>query len=234
MDTEACIISTALGYLAGKSMRIFTECLFVVSLCVACASAQAQIYSCTAPDGTRVFSDERCGPDAKVVPGIGSKKRPSQSSAPKREPGPKKTSAELEQLIAQCNAGEMKACTEWTHGGGPNHLREQERKAATACEAGSLADCEERYCPDGMTDECRTRVMEAASVSGDAWYLRSQRTLQDGGTAYQVRCATLGLREIKDATVTCAGPPGPKRCFVTHPQQGFARLDQAASNYCTP
>jgi hypothetical protein len=211
-------------------MRISTKCLFLVGLCWACVSAQAQIYTCTAPDGTRVFSDERCGPDAKVVPGITSKKRSAPNAAkPDRTP---RTAAELEHLIAQCNAGDMKACKEWTHGGGPNQLREQERKAAAACEAGSLADCEQRYCPDGMTELCRTHVMEAASVSGDTWYLREQRTLQDGGTAYGVRCTTLGLREIKDATVTCAGPPGPKRCFVASPQQGFARLDQAASQFC--
>lgn len=200
-------------------------------MCWAGANAQAQIYTCTAPDGTRVFSDERCGPDAKIVPGISSKKRPASSAAkPARDP---KSAAELEQLIAQCNAGNMKACTEWTHGGGPNQLREQERKAAAACEAGSLSDCERRYCPDGMTEICRVRVMEAASVSGDTWYLRSQRSLQDGGTAYQVRCTTPGLSEIKDATVTCAGPPGPKRCFVASPQQGSARLDQAASMFCS-
>jgi Domain of unknown function (DUF4124) len=211
-------------------MRISTKCLLLVGLCWACASAQAQIYTCTAPDGTRVFSDERCGPDAKVVPGITSKKRSAPNAAkPDRTP---RTAEELEQLIAQCNAGDMKACKEWTHGGGPNQLREQELKAAAACEAGSLADCEQRYCPDGMTEICRTRVMQAASVSGDTWYLRAQRTLQDGGTAYEVRCTTLGLREIKDATVTCAGPPGPKRCFVANPQQGFARLDQAASQFC--
>ena len=211
-------------------MQIVTRSLLIIGLCWACANAQAQIYTCTAADGTRVFSDERCGPDAKVVPGITSKKRSSPTAVkPARTP---RTAAELEELIAQCNAGDMKACTQWTHGGGPNQLREQERKAAAACEAGSLADCEQRYCPDGMTEICRARVMEAASVSGDTWYLRAQRTLQDGGTAYEVRCATLGVTEIKDATVTCAGPPGPRRCFVASPQQGYARLDQAASQFC--
>jgi hypothetical protein len=212
-------------------MRISIKCLFIVGLYWASASAQAQIYTCTAPDGTRVFSDERCGPDAKVVPGISSKKRSAPNALkPARVP---RSAAELDQLIAQCNAGDMKACTEWTHGGGPGQLREQERKAAAACESGSLADCEHRYCPDGMTEVCRARVMEVASVSGETWYLRSQRMLQDGGTAYEVRCTTLGLREIKDATVTCAGPPGPKRCFVASPEQGLARLDQAASKFCS-
>ena len=211
-------------------MPLELKCLLVLGCLSLAVQAQAQIYSCTAADGTRVFSDERCGPDAKIVPGITSKKRGSAGS-PKRERSVK-SPEELETLIAQCNAGDMKACTEWTHGGGPNHLREQEGKAALACEGGSLIDCERRYCPDGMTDECRTRVMQSANVSGDTWYLRDQRTLQDGGTAYQIRCAAPGEREIRDATVTCAGPPGPKRCFVLAPQQGFSRLDQAASSYC--
>ena len=207
--------------------------LLTVGIAWANASVHAQIYTCTAPDGTRVFSDERCGPDAKIVPCITSKKRATNtggaSAKPQRTP---RTSEELEQLIAQCNAGNAKACTEWTHGGGPNYLREQERKAGVACESGSLPDCEKRYCQDGMTEECKTRVMQAASVSGDAWYLRSQRTLSDGGTAYEIRCAVAGRREVKEATVTCAGPPSPNRCYITQPARGFARIDQAAANFC--
>jgi hypothetical protein len=183
-------------WLAQSSMRLTTtKYLLLLAVVWSSPSVEAQIYTCTAPDGTRVFSDERCGPDAKIVPGITTKKRTTNtgvaSSKPKRAV---RTSEELEQLIAQCNAGDNKACTEWTHGGGPNYLREQERKAGLACEGGSLPDCEQRYCQDGMTEECRNRVMQAASVSGDSWYLRSQRTLRDGGSAYDVRCVSPGKR----------------------------------------
>lgn len=210
------------------------KCLLVVGVMWGSAAVEAQIYTCTAPDGTRVFSDERCGPDAKIVPGISSKKRSNSTSASGAKPQRTvRSGEELERLIAQCNAGDNKACTEWTHGGGPNYLREQERKAGLACEGGSLPDCEQRYCQDGMTEECRKQVMQAASVSGDSWYLRSQRTLRDGGSAYEVRCALPGKREIKEATVTCAGPPSPNRCFITQPARGFARMDQAAANFCS-
>jgi hypothetical protein len=215
-------------------MRFTAKWLLLAGLISMSPSVQAQIYTCTAPDGTRVFSDERCGPDAKIVPGISSKKRSPNAgvSTTKAQRSPK-TNQELEQLIQQCNAGNTKACTEWTHGGGPNYLREQERKAGLACEGGSLADCERRYCQDGMTDECKLRVMQAASVSGDTWYLRAQRTLRDGGSAYEIRCALIRSREIKEVTVTCAGPPSPNRCFIAKPESGFARMDQAATHFCS-
>lgn len=210
-------------------MRLPNYALFI-SLCFVCGTTYAQIYTCTAEDGTRVFSDERCGPDAKIVPGITTKKKSgSGASKPKRAP---KTPAELEELIVQCNAGDMTACKEWTHGGGPNYLREQEQRAGAACEAGSLPDCEQRYCVDGITDECRTRVLAAAKISGATWYLRAQRAGEDGATEYDVRCAKEGVREIRDTTVTCSGPPGPKRCVLGSTQNGFARLDQAAASYC--
>lgn len=214
-------------------MRLKAKWLILTAILCTANAAQAQIYTCTAPDGTRIFSDERCGPDAKLVPGITSKKRSTGSgTAPAKAPRVKRSSEELERLIAQCNAGDAKACTEWTHGGGPNHLREQERKAGLACEGGSLPDCEVRYCQDGMTEECRARVMQTASVSGDSWYLRSQRTLRDGGSAYEIRCTSTRSREIKDATVTCAGPPSANRCFISQPERGFARMDQAAASFC--
>lgn len=203
--------------------------LLVTVLSLGCASAHSQIYTCTAEDGTRIFSDERCGPDAKIVPGITTKKRSSGAGDQPRAP---KSEAELQQLIEQCNAGDMQACREWTHGGGPNYLKEQERKAGQACEAGSLADCETRYCRDGITAECRRRVLETAKVSGETWYLREQATRADGAVAYAIRCVKEGVREIRDETVTCAGPPGPKRCVVSGTKQGFARLDQAAAAYC--
>jgi hypothetical protein len=206
------------------------RCALLISLCFFCGASYAQIYTCTAEDGTRVFSDERCGPDAKIVPGITTKKK-STGGANKTKRVPK-TPAELEELIAQCNAGEMRACNEWTHGGGPSYLREQEQQAGAACEAGSLPDCEQRYCVDGITDECRTRVFAAAKISGNTWYLRAQHAQEDGATQYEVRCAKQGVREIREAMVTCSGPPGPNRCVLGNTEKGFARLDQAAASYC--
>ena len=211
-------------------MAVNMRWVLVAGVWVAWSNAHAQIYTCTAEDGTRIFSDERCGPDAKIVPGISTKKRSTTGGATaKRAP---KTPAELEELLAQCNAGEMKACTEWTHGGGPNRLREQEQKTGLACEGGSLRDCELRYCMDGMTSECRTRVLQAAKVSGETWYLREQRPQTDGATAYDFRCATQDERTIRESTVSCSGPPGPERCVLSSTQQGFARLDLAAASYC--
>jgi hypothetical protein len=204
----------------------------IAAFCFAYAKAHAQIYACTAEDGTRVFSDEKCGPDAKVVPGITTKKRANPAANAKRNVAPK-TESELNALLEQCNGGDMRACTEWTHGGGPGQLREQERKSGLACEGGSLPDCERRYCIDGITDECRSRVLQAAKVSGDTWYLRDQRSLKDGAVAYQVRCAKEGVRAIQDVTITCSGPPGPNRCVLSDAQRGFARLDQAAVSYCS-
>lgn len=218
------IMNTATTVLRRSTLALLLLLLFG-------SAAEAQIYMCTADDGTRVFSDERCGPDAKVVPGISTKKAsaPQSRSKPDRTP---RTPEELEALLADCNAGSVRACNEWTHGGGPNYLREQEQKAGAACERGSLPDCEKRYCLDGMTDECRTRVFAAAKVSGDSWYLREQRAAEDGATAYEVRCAKEGVRTIRDATITCSGPPGPNRCVPAGGERGFARLDQAAVSYC--
>lgn len=204
--------------------------VLVAGVWIAWSNAHAQIYTCTGEDGTRIFSDERCGPDAKIVPGIVTKKRSSTSGAKaKRAP---KAPAELEALLAQCNAGEMKACKEWTHGGGPNYLREQEEQAGLACEGGSLRACELRYCLDGMTSECRKRVLQAANVSGATWYLREQRPDEEGATAYEIRCATEGERQFRGSTVVCSGPPGPERCVLSSTQRGFARLDLAAASYC--
>lgn len=204
--------------------------LVVAGIWFAWSNVHAQIYTCTAEDGTRIFSDERCGPDAKIVPGISTKKRSTRSAArPERAP---KEPAELEELLARCNAGDMTACKEWTHGGGPNYLREQEQKAGLACEGGSLRDCERRYCLDGMTPQCRTRVLQAAKVSGETWYLREQRPQANGATAYDIRCALEGEREVRDSTVSCAGPPGPERCVLASTLQGFTRLDLAAASYC--
>lgn len=196
--------------------------------------AEAQIYMCIQEDGTRHYSDERCGPDAKVVPGITTtKKRPAASAggAAARPARTQRSASELEDLLEKCNAGDLRACSDWTHGGGPNHLREQERKAAEACEAGSLPDCEQRYCLDGMTEACRTRVLAVAKLAGETWYLRKQSALAAGGTEYEVRCAIPGSRTIRDFAVICSGPAGPKRCTLDS-GEGFARVDHAAASYC--
>lgn len=206
-------------------------------MCLACclyaAAAQAQIYTCTGPDGTRIFSDQKCGPDAKVVPGITTKPRSNKPEAtPSRPQRTRRPPEELERLLEACNGGDMKACTEWTHGGGPDYLREQEKQAALECEKGSLADCERRYCMDGITEECRRKVLAVAKVTGDTWYLRNQRSIAQGGVAYDIRCVVEGVRVIRDATVECAGLAGPARCALTRTGERFARLDQAAAAFC--
>lgn len=197
--------------------------------------AEAQIYTCTAEDGTRVFSDKRCGKDAKVVPGIATTKRPAAaaSAAAKAKSEPK-TAAQLEELIELCNTGDMKACTAWTLGGGPNHLREKERRAQLACDGGSLRDCEDRYCKDGVSKECRTYVLQAAKLSGDAWYLHDEVQPQtDGSATYNVRCIPEGVSAIRDVPIICSAAAGPNRCYGGQPRQSFARLDQAAAAICS-
>jgi hypothetical protein len=219
-------------------MRISKRHAFVAIVAASLAGAngvpdraEAQIYLCIQEDGTRHYSDERCGPDAKVVPGITSKKRPATTGGTNRPARVQRTPAELDDLLEKCNGGDMRACSDWTHGGGPNYLREQERKAAAACDAGSLADCEQRYCLDGMTDECRTRVVGAAKLAGETWYLRQQTAKQLGVIEYGVRCSTPGVRAIRDFVVTCSAQSGPSRCVLAS-GAAFARLDQAAASYC--
>lgn len=203
--------------------------VLMVSILLSCQAVQAQIYACTGPDGTRVFSDQKCGPDAKPVKGITTRKR-----APARAKVPPKSPEELQELMQLCNTGDIKACTAWTHGGGPNSLREQERKAELACEGGSLPDCEIRYCSDGASEECRLRVLESAKLSGDTWYLREEAQQQDdGSTSYKIRCIQKDVMETRDATITCAAQAGPRRCYASKTQAGFARLDLAASGHCS-
>jgi hypothetical protein len=218
-------------------MRSMMRWAMILVLPLAYAGAEAQIYRCTAPDGTPIFSDERCGPDAKLVPGITSKKRPAagnaQSSASAKGPKPEpKSPEELQELLGRCNAGETAACTTWTKGGGPNQLREEEKQQEQSCESGSLADCEKRYCQDGLTEECRRRVFETAKLSGESWYLRDQRTQASGATLYSVRCAPVGSTQIRDVAVTCAATAGPERCSISASPKAFPRLDQAAQSSC--
>jgi hypothetical protein len=226
-------MSAAIVYRRRLSQLAFSCLLLVVAL-AGSSNAFAQIYTCTKDDGTRVFSDSRCGPDAKVVSGIASKKRvvPKAVTTP-RPARTQKTTAELEALIKKCDAGDVAACNEWTLGGGPNLLREKERAAELECEAGSLAACEERYCRDGVDKDCRARVQRTAKLAGETWYLRVEGSRQqDGLTRYGVRCIPHGALEGRDITVICSSQAGPNRCYVSNPQQGFSRLDSAAAKHC--
>jgi hypothetical protein len=201
---------------------------------LASAGAQAQIYTCKGKDGSTVFSDQKCGPDAKVVKGSSSKK-PSNAKKPAAAPTPRvqRSPEELDALLERCDAGDTKSCNAWTLGGGPNLLREQELKAELDCEAGSLAACEERYCREGMSDECRERVIRTARLAGDTWYVRSEdRKREDGTTRYGIRCTAKGAK-TRDITITCAGSASPNRCFLSDPQRGHPRLDSAAAAYCS-
>jgi len=238
--------------------------------------AMAQIYTCRAADGSRVFSDERCGVDAKVVPGVDpAKKRPAPKDKSKAQPAdrskdsaksqppakitskgvgqsappsvapavkvtpPKppptlKSVAELDELLEQCDAGKVAACNDWTRSGGPNRLREKEREAQLACDSGSLAACEQHYCSDGATEQCRAKVLDAAKMAGQTWYLRdADRKLADGSTVYVIRCIREGERSTQDVNVTCGAKAGPQRCSNSGPERAFARLDAAAASYCS-
>ncbi|HEY5806820.1 MAG TPA: DUF4124 domain-containing protein [Povalibacter sp.] len=212
-------------------MRIGVGYVLVAMLVLASAQASAQIYACTAPDGTRVFSDKRCGPDAKVVKDITTQKKSKTSAA--KTPVTPKSPAELEQLLKRCNEGDETACMTWSKGGGPKQLRATEKEQEASCEAGSLAACEQRYCSDGATDECRRRVRSLATMSGATWYLRyQQKRAADAPAIYSIRCLRDDSREIRDVTVTCAATAGPERCKAERAPNSFARLDEATTNYC--
>jgi hypothetical protein len=208
--------------------------ILLVAALLAASGSEAQIYECAGKDGSRVFSDKRCGPDAKVVQSSSKPKR-----LPPRDPSAKpvktrKSAAELEQLTAQCDAGDDKACATWTMGGGPELLRDQERKAEQDCEAGSLAACEQRYCRETMNADCRARVQRTARLAGDSWYLRDEtRDSGSGVTKYLVRCIPRGAGEANDVLVSCSSEAGPNRCFLADPQHGFPRLAQAAAAQCS-
>lgn len=212
-------------------MLLVTRYVVLSALCFVATQAGAQIYTCTAEDGTRIFSDEKCGPDAKIVPGITTKRRASGAQTGQRQ-RVTLPPEELERLLGECNDGDIKACNEWTHGGGPNQLREEERRAGLACDAGSLEDCERRYCADGVTEECRRRVLGAAKVSGETWYLRDQTPLAQGGFSYHIRCVVENRREMPDATIDCEGSAGAQRCELQGSERRFARVDQAAASFC--
>ncbi len=213
-------------------MQILWRALLAIGALQFATALEAQIYTCTAADGTRIFSDEKCGPDAKVVPNISTSKKPARTSTPRPKVEPK-SAAELDGLLEQCNGGDMKACDTWTRGGGPNRLREKEQSAEQSCEAGSVADCEYRYCSGNVSQECRARVLQAAQVTGENWYLHGTgETLPDGATRYAVRCLVPNARSIAEVTVTCAGQAGPNRCSILGRSGAHGRLDLAAAAAC--
>jgi uncharacterized protein DUF4124 len=208
--------------------------ILLVAALLAWSSSEAQIYECAGKDGSRVFSDKRCGPDAKVV-----QSSPKPKRLPSKDPSEKpvktrKSAAELEQLTAECDAGDDKACAAWTMSGGPELLRDQERKGEQDCEAGSLAACEQRYCRGGIDADCRARVQRTARLAGETWYLRDEtRDSGSGVTKYLVRCIPEGAREANDIFVSCSSVAGPNRCYLADPQHGFPRLAQAAAAQCS-
>ena len=104
---------------------------------------------------------------------------------------------------------------------------------AAACEAGSLRDCEELYCSAGLSEECRTRVLQTAKISTDTWYLRERAQVKaDGSTVYAIRCMTEPA--IRDLTVMCSAAAGPNRCSTApKSNSGYARFDKAATGYCS-
>ena len=199
------------------------------------AGSEAQIYTCKGKDGSRVFSDKRCGPDAELVKQDYSKpKRPPPKGTSAKPVKTRRSAEELEQLTAACDAGDMKACSEWTMGGGPEMLRDTERKNEQDCEAGSLAACEQRYCREHIDADCRSRVQRTARMAGDTWYLRDEtRDASSGITKYVVRCIPEGAPKPNDIMVTCSREAGPSRCYLADPQHGFARLAQAAAGECS-
>lgn len=121
----------------------------------------------------------------------------------------------------------------WSKGGGPKQLRALEKEQEANCEAGSLTACEERYCRDGATEECRSRVKALATVSGDNWYLRfQQKRSADDPAIYSVRCLGVETRQIRDISISCAPVAGPQRCQSSEASIGFPRLDAAAASLC--
>ena len=208
--------------------------LLAVAL-LACASSQAQIYECAGKDGSRVFSDKRCGPDAKEVKQTYTKpKRPPPKGTSAKPVKTRRSAAELEQLTLECDAGDMKACTAWTMGGGPEMLRDKERQSEQDCEEGSLAACEERYCRERIDADCRSRVQRTARLAGDTWYMRDEtRDAEAGITKYLVRCIPEGAPRSHDLVVTCSSEAGPNRCYFADPQRGFPRLAAAAASQCS-
>jgi hypothetical protein len=201
--------------------------------------AQAQIYTCMAEDGSRVYSNRKCGADAIIVKGY-ERVKPSRpkSSLNKQKSDDKqsikptpKSPEELALLLRSCNDGDNAACSQWSLGGGPNALRLAEEKAERDCEAGSLAACEERYCKEGANEECRQSVLRTALLSGDTWYLHAEQALdRDSSTSFVIRCVHKGVSTTRDVNFTCAR--GGRKCGGAAGTAKFERLTDAATSSC--
>ena len=84
--------------------------ILLVAALLAWSRSEAQIYECAGKDGSRVFSDKRCGPDAKVV-----QSSPKPKRLPPKDPSAKpvqtrESAAALEHLTGEGVAGDDKAC----------------------------------------------------------------------------------------------------------------------------
>jgi hypothetical protein len=132
-------------------------------------------------------------------------------------------------MPAQAQTANTKA--EPTRVASANALRVAGIAPEVACEAGSLLDCEELYCRNGINEQCRKHVLQTAKISTDTWYLRRQ-VMRDGTTAYAIRCMTQPA--ARDLTIVCAASPGPNRCSTApkSANSGYPRLDKAAAGYC--
>ncbi len=64
-----------------KATKVFWTSLVGVVLGVSSTVGHAQIYRCTAPDGSTMFADRPCGPDARIHRGT-EDFLPSDSAAP--------------------------------------------------------------------------------------------------------------------------------------------------------
>lgn len=53
-----------------RAATVVWTSLVGVVLAVASAAGHAQIYRCTAPDGSTMFADRPCGPDARIHRGL--------------------------------------------------------------------------------------------------------------------------------------------------------------------
>ena len=212
--------------------------LLLVGIVFAPWLAQAQIYTCMADDGSRVYSNQKCGADATVVKGFEHFKQPRASASKQKtvakqsvvKPAPK-SPEELTTLLQLCNAGDNAACSQWTMGGGPNALRMAEEKAERDCEAGSLAACEERYCKEGANEDCRQSVLRTALLSGDTWYLHQEQARgRDGSASFVIRCIHKDVSTTRDVTFTCARAG--RQCGNDEGSVRFERLVDAATSSC--
>ena len=215
-------------------MRLLPLAVIMLAPCI----AQAQIYSCVAEDGSRLYSSQKCGSDATIVKGFehfkanrtksGKPKGLAKQSAAKPAP---KSPDELAALLQTCNAGDDVACSQWTLGGGPNALRLAEERTERDCEAGSLAACEERYCKERANEDCRQSVLRTAPLSGDTWYLREEHARgRDGSASFVVRCIHKDILTTRDIHLTCVR--GGRKCGADRETVKFERLADAATNSC--